>query len=98
MLHTMFVDAKVEGLIVSNPFELPREALPKRRDKNATWRASAVFAASEVESLISDDRIEADRRMLSAMLFLAGLGWGEAVSAPWCAWESKWAEGPLGVC
>lgn len=51
MLHTLFVDAKVEGLIVSNPCELPREELPKRRDKDATWRASAVFAHSEVEKV-----------------------------------------------
>ena len=96
MLHTMFVDAKVEGLIVSNPCELPREALPKRRDKDATWRASAVFVASEVEQLISDDRIDPDRRMLDALLFLAGLRWGEAVALPWSALEAKWGDGPLG--
>jgi integrase len=96
MLHTMFVDAKVEGLIVSNPCELPRDALPEKRDKDATWRATAVFTAAEVESLISDQRIDADRRTLTAMLFLAGLRWGEAVSAPWSAWDPKWAEGPLG--
>jgi hypothetical protein len=35
------------------------------------WRASAVFAGSEVESLISDDRIEGDRRVLSGMLCVA---------------------------
>jgi len=76
--------------------ELPREALPKRRDKNATWRASAVFVASEVEQLISDERVDWDRRMLGGLLFLAGLRWGEAVAAPWSSWEPKWAEGPLG--
>jgi integrase len=46
--------------------------------------------------LISDERIADDRRMLSAILFLAGLRWGEAVSLPWSAWETKWGDGPLG--
>jgi len=34
MLHTMFIDARMERLIMANPCELPREALPKKRDKD----------------------------------------------------------------
>ncbi len=87
MLHTMFVDAKVEGLIVSNPCELPRDALPKRRDKDATWRASAVLVASEVERLISDERIPEDRRVVYAVLALAGLRFGEAAALTWGSYD-----------
>ncbi len=52
MLHTMFVDAKMEGLISSNPCELPRGILPKMRDKDPLWRATALFTVGEVEQLI----------------------------------------------
>ena len=63
MLHTMFIDARMERLIVANPSELPRDALPKKRDKDPLWRSSAHSSREEVELLISDERIPWDRRM-----------------------------------
>src|SRR5207248_4084625 len=43
MLHTLFIDAKMERLIASNPCELPRDALPKRRDLDPLWRSGAHY-------------------------------------------------------
>ena len=89
MLHTMFIDARMERLIVANPCELPREALPKKRDKDPLWRSSAHFSREEVEQLISDDRISWDRRMINALLFLAGVRWGEMAALRWREYETQ---------
>lgn len=49
-------------------------------DKDPTWRAGAVFTRGELEQLISDDRLPPDRRVLWALLGLAGLRFGEAAA------------------
>src|SRR6266542_3773450 len=56
-LHTMLADAVGDELIDTNPCLLKRGDLPKKVDKDPTWRSGAVFSKSEVEALISDDRI-----------------------------------------
>lgn len=89
MLHTMFIDARMERLVSANPCELPRDALPKKRDKDPLWRSSAHFSREEVELLISDDRIPSDRRVLNALLFLAGVRWGEMAALRWREYESQ---------
>jgi len=89
MLHTMFVDARMERLITANPCELPRDALPKKRDKDPLWRSSAHFSKEEVEQLISDDRIPVDRKMINGILFLAGVRWGEMAALRWREYEAQ---------
>ena len=79
-LHTMFEDALADELIEANPCVLKRGELPKKRDKDPTWRAGAVFTREEVERIISDERIPHDRRVLDALLFLAGLRFGESAA------------------
>jgi integrase len=88
MLHTMFIDARMERLIVANPCELPRDALPKKRDKDPLWRSSAHFSREEVELLISDERIPWDRRVINSLLFLAGVRWGEMAALRWREYET----------
>ena len=95
MLHALFVDAKLDELVVSNPCELPREALPKRVDKNPLWRATAKFSRDEVERLISDERIPWDRRVINAILFLGACRWGEMAALRWREFEPRY-EGGLG--
>ena len=89
MLHTMFIDARMERLIMANPCELPREALPKKRDKDPLWRSSAHFSREEVERLISDERVPWDRRVINALLFLAGVRWGEMAALRWREFETE---------
>ncbi|MGZ4325893.1 MAG: hypothetical protein ACXVV5_28030, partial [Solirubrobacteraceae bacterium] len=91
----MFVDAKLDELVVSNPCELPRESLPKRVDKDPLWRATAKFTRAEVEALISDERIPLDRRVLNSILFLGLCRWGEMAALRWREYEPQY-EGELG--
>jgi integrase len=95
MLHTLFIDARMERLIAANPCELPREALPKKRDKDPLWRSSAHFSREEVELLISDERIPWDRRIINGLLFLGGVRWGEMAALRWCENETEFS-GNLG--
>ncbi len=87
-LHTMFADAVADELIDTNPCVLKRGELPKKIDKDPTWRSGAVFTKNEVEALISDERIPLERRMVYALLFLAGLRFGEASALRWRSYQS----------
>jgi hypothetical protein len=81
-------------LLESSPWDLERDELPKKEDKDPTWRADAVFTAAEVEALISDPRIPEDRRVLYAIEFLTGSRSGEAAAVRWGRWDR--ALKPLG--
>ncbi len=83
LLRTMFHDAVAEGLISSTPCILRRGVLPKKVDKDPAWRVTAVYTWDEVEQLISDRRIPEDRRVLYALLGVAGIRPGEAASLRW---------------
>lgn len=90
----MFHDAVVEELIDTNPCVLKRGDLPKKIDKDPTWRPGAVFSREEVERLISSDALPEDRRTLYAVLMLAGLRFGEAAALRWSNYDA--AAKPLG--
>lgn len=94
MLHAMFHQALRRELVLGNPCALEKHELPKVVDRDPTWRARAVFARSEVERLLSDQRIRADRRPLYAALFLTGMRIGEALERHWSEYDAG-AE-PLG--
>ncbi len=87
VLHCLFRDAVVDELIGTNPCVLKRTDLPKIVDKNPTWRATAVFTRGELEQLISDDRLPDDRRMMYALMGLAGLRFGEAAALRWRSYD-----------
>ncbi len=87
-LHTMFRDAVVDELIPGNPCILKRGELPKRMDKDPRWRATAVFTRGEVEQILSSDRLPPDRRILYALLALAGLRFGEASALRWHSYDA----------
>lgn len=87
VLHTMFHDAQVEELVDANPCVLKRDDLPKKVDKDPAWRPTAIFVREEVEALISDERIPHDRRVVYAILALAGLRFGECAALTWGAYD-----------
>ena len=94
VLHSMFEDAVDDELVASNPCKLRKGELPKRVDKDPVWRDGAVFSHAEVEQIISDPRIPADRRVVYALLFLCGLRFGESAALRWEHYDP--AAAPLG--
>jgi integrase len=87
VLHTMFHDAVVDELIDANPCVLKRGDLPKKVDKDPSWRPGAVFTREEGESLFADERIPEDRRVLNAILLLSGTRFGEAAALRWSSYD-----------
>lgn len=90
-LRVMFSDAVAEELIRATPCNLKerRGEIPKKQDADLSWREGAVFERSEVERLISDQRIPADRRTVYALLFLGGLRIGEVAARTWADWDER---------
>lgn len=94
VLHRLFEDAVAEELVDSSPCSLMSGDMPAIADKNPKWREGAEFSRDEVQQLISDQRIPANRRMWWAMGFLAGMRGGEIAALRWCDYDPR-AE-PLG--
>jgi integrase len=88
VLHAMFREAVADELIPTNPCVVSPHELPRAVDKDPTWRSGAVFQRSELEQLLTDERLPADRRVLYALLGLAGLRFGEAAALRWRAYEA----------
>jgi integrase len=93
-LATMFRTAVADELIIATPCVLPKGVLPKKVDKDPAWRDGAIFTRSEVEQLISDVRVPADRRVLYALKGLAALRHSEASRLRWRHYDSTME--PLG--
>lgn len=86
---TMFRAAVSEEVIDATPCVLQRGVLPKNVDADPEWRAGAVFGREELEWLISDARIAADRRVLYALKGLAALRHTEAARLRWAQIEAR---------
>ncbi len=86
-VRVMFSDAVADGLIPSSPCVLRKGVLPKLRDKDPTWRATAVFTRDEVEALISSPQLLPDRRVMHALEALAGLRHGEMAALRWSHYD-----------
>lgn len=83
MLHKVFADAVMEELLPVSPCVLTRGALPTKRDKDPLWRSKAVFTPEEAWRLCTDPQLTEDRRVLYALVLLAGLRFGEASAMRW---------------
>lgn len=75
-MRAMFKKA-IPKYIEVNPCSLDTEDLPRRKDADPEWRDNAVFTKQEVQMLLTDSRIVADRRAFYAVMFLAGMRFGE---------------------
>jgi integrase len=84
-LRTMFESAVVDELIDANPIKAKPGDLPKKRDKDPTWRSQATYTVSEVKQLISDASIPVERRVQYALKALAGMRHGEVAALSWRA-------------
>jgi integrase len=78
-LSTMLEAARFEELIGANPaHRLPKGTLPA-----VSKRTKPPFTRAQAETLITDERIEVERRVLYSMLCLAGFRLGEACGRRW---------------
>jgi integrase len=91
----MFRTAVADELIPFTPCVLARGILPKNIDKDASFRANAIFTRQEVQVLISDVRLLEDRRVFHALKALAGLRHSEASGLRWRQYDR--ALEPLGA-
>jgi len=85
---TMFRTAVADELIPFTPCVLAKGILPKNIDKDASFRANAIFTREEVQTLISDVRILEDRRVLHALKALAALRHSEASPLRWRQYDT----------
>ena len=92
-MRAMFKKA-IPRLIDVNPCSIDTEDLPAKVDKNPEWRATAIFNKDELVSILTAPEIPVDRRACYALLFLAGLRFGEAAALRWRHHDSKLT--PLG--
>jgi hypothetical protein len=90
-VRVMFRDALVRELVEATPCTLSTRhgELPKKRDKNPTWRQTAIYTKEEVSALISDPRLLTHRQVSYALLFLLGVRSGEFVYRRWRDWDPK---------
>jgi hypothetical protein len=89
VVSAMFRDAKLGDLIEQSPCCLDERQLGPLRDTDPEWRAEAVFARGEVETIISTPKIPADRRVVYALELLAGVRPGEASALRWRHYDAN---------
>ena len=92
-LRAMLNFAVANEMIASSPCVLQDE-LPAKRDKDRTWRRTAVFTRDEVEAIISAESTPDDRRVLASLMFLGAMRFGEAAALTWRDYDA--ASSPLG--
>lgn len=90
VVQGLFRDAVIADLVPSSPCVLRRPHLPTIEDRDAEWRAGAVFSRAELEQLIARrDEIEADSRVVYALLGLAMLRHGEMAGLRWRHYDAE---------
>lgn len=88
-------DAAIDGRIHASPCTLTDAQLGEVVDDDPEWRSGAVFTREEAETLISDERIPLDRRVVYGFGLLAGLRPGEAAALRWRHYDPT--RTPLGL-
>jgi integrase len=86
LCHTLFNSAIIDELVTENPVKYEKGVLPKKLDKDPSWRRQAIYTRPEVEQLFSDERIPIDRRVLYALKFFTGRH-GEVSGLTWEQWD-----------
>lgn len=94
LLHTMFKSAIIDEIIKENPAIYEKGVLPKKADKDPSWRRQAIYTRNEIEQLLSDTRIPIDRRVLYALKFFTGRH-SEVCRLTWAQYDQ--AASPLGA-
>ena len=93
-LKRLFRAAVFERAVASTPCVLPPGSVPRAVDKVPGARRHWRSRREEVEALISDVQVPADRHPLWALFFLAGLRAGEVFALRWRHYDPR--RRPLG--
>jgi integrase len=72
-----------EKILVNPCLDLPPGVLPKKRDADPTWRATAIYEPVELTTLLYDAGSPEDRRVMYALESLGMLRFGEAAGRRW---------------
>ncbi|NVB81781.1 MAG: hypothetical protein HOV81_25525 [Kofleriaceae bacterium] len=95
VLAAAFRDARIAGHVNQTPCILGDEQLGQVVDADPEWRDGALFTRDEVEAMIGDSRIPADRQLVYAFGLLAGLRPGEGAALRWRHYNAT--REPLGM-
>jgi integrase len=79
--------AVIDELLVANPFDPVRGELPEITDKDPLARETWEYQWDEIATLVWDESIPADRRMLNALRFGTGGRISELAVTRWRDWE-----------
>lgn len=84
-VRVLFADAIDEGLVRVNPCSLKvrKKELPKSKDKDSKWRATAFLYAPELTRLLSDRRIPLYRKVIYGLEFCGAMRVSEAAARVW---------------
>ena len=96
-LHRLFEEAVAYEVLDKTPCRLIRSDLPKKLDRDPSWREGAVFSRDEAISLLFDDRIDGCHRTVYGLLALTGARAGEAVALTWGDYHDDRPLGRLSV-
>jgi integrase len=88
-ITALFRSAQLHDLVEASPCILRRQELGEIEDSKQGWRATAVYNRNELERLISDERIDEDRRMLYALEGIGGVRHGEAAGLQWLHYDAE---------
>lgn len=84
LVRALFRDAAISDLVTGTPCILGKAHLPSVEDRDAEWRAVALFSRSELETLISpNEAIEPDSTVQYALLGLGMMRPGEVAGLRW---------------
>lgn len=87
LMTTLFKSALIDEVVTMQPSIYERGVLPKKVDKDPTWRHEAIYTREEVEQLLSDERVPYDRRVFYAIKFFTGRH-GEVASLTWRQYDA----------
>lgn len=81
----MFKDSVADEILTHSPWVISKRDLPKKRDKDPEWRATAKFTKNEMRLLLwaPDEKVPWDRRMLYALMYFGAMRFGEASARRW---------------
>lgn len=82
-VRALFRDAVADEVISTSPVVLKKHETPTRKDADPRWRVEAKFSGEELKRIVRTEQIPEDRRVLYALMGLAGLRFGEAAALRW---------------
>jgi integrase len=81
--RALLEEARVAGLITTNPAHIPRGFLPPRHVADDVEAAKDVLDVAEMRALVHDPRLRFERRLFWALSLYTGCRFGEVAALMW---------------